>query len=68
MDAFAAARIVVPRHPRLHSPHSAMLSAIINALTIVALLPLGLRGPYKVGAVTPDVLRLNIALAGLRSP
>jgi high-affinity K+ transport system ATPase subunit B len=44
MDAFAAARVVVRQHPRLHSPHRAMLSAIINALIIVALLPLGLRG------------------------
>ena len=50
----------------LHSPHSAILSAIIfNALIIIALIPLALRGvPYKpVGAA--KLLRRNLLVYGL---
>ena len=50
----------------LHSPQSAILSAIIfNALIIVALIPLALRGvAYKpVGAAT--ILRRNLLIYGL---
>ncbi|HEY3298728.1 MAG TPA: potassium-transporting ATPase subunit B, partial [Armatimonadota bacterium] len=50
----------------LHSPHSAILSAIIfNALIIVALIPLSLRGvryrPLGAGAL----LRSNLLVYGL---
>ena len=51
---------------KLGSPHSAILSAIIfNALVIVALIPLALKGvPYKpLGAV--EVLRRNLLVYGL---
>ena len=51
---------------RLHSPESAILSAVIfNALVIVALIPLALKGvPYKpLGAA--DVLRRNLLIYGL---
>ncbi|HEY3379576.1 MAG TPA: potassium-transporting ATPase subunit KdpB [Armatimonadota bacterium] len=51
---------------RLHSPHSAILSAIIfNALIIVVLIPLALRGvKYRpVGAAA--LLRTNLLLYGL---
>ncbi|MEI9996705.1 MAG: potassium-transporting ATPase subunit KdpB [Rhizomicrobium sp.] len=51
---------------RLHSPQSAILSAIIfNALIIVALIPLALRGvTYKpVGAA--QILRRNLLIYGL---
>jgi len=51
---------------RLHSPQSAILSAIIfNALIIVALIPLALRGvTYKpVGAAS--ILRRNLLIYGL---
>lgn len=51
---------------RLHSPHSAILSAVIfNALIIVALIPLALRGVrYRpVGAAA--VLRRNLLLYGV---
>ena len=50
----------------LHSPHSAILSAIIfNALVIVALIPLALRGiPYRPhGAAT--LLQRNLLIYGL---
>lgn len=50
----------------LHSPSSAILSAVIfNALIIVALIPLALKGvPYRaVGAAT--LLRRNLAIYGL---
>jgi K+-transporting ATPase ATPase B chain len=50
----------------LHSAHSAILSAIIfNALIIIALIPLALRGvTYKpVGAAT--ILRRNLLVYGL---
>jgi K+-transporting ATPase ATPase B chain len=51
---------------RLATPHSAVLSAVIfNALIIVALIPLALRGvKYRpVGAAT--LLRRNLLLYGL---
>lgn len=51
---------------RLHSPESAILSAVIfNALIIVALIPLSLRGiPYRaVGAA--QVLRRNVLIYGV---
>jgi K+-transporting ATPase ATPase B chain len=51
---------------KLGSPQSAILSAIIfNALVIVALIPLALKGvPYKpLGAV--EVLRRNLLIYGL---
>ena len=51
---------------RLHSPHSAILSAIIfNALIIVALIPLALRG-VKYRPVGADaLLRSNLLVYGL---
>jgi K+-transporting ATPase ATPase B chain len=51
---------------RLHSPESAILSAIVfNALVIVALIPLALKGvTYKpVGAA--GILRRNLLIYGL---
>ena len=51
---------------KLHSPYSAVLAAIIfNALIIVALIPVALRGvPYRpMGAA--QVLRQNLAIWGL---
>jgi K+-transporting ATPase ATPase B chain len=51
---------------RLHSPDSAILSAVIfNALIIVALIPLALRGVKfrPLGAV--QILRLNLAIYGV---
>jgi K+-transporting ATPase ATPase B chain len=50
----------------LHSPHSAVLSAVIfNALIIVALIPLALRGvKYRpIGAAA--LLRHNLLVYGL---
>ncbi|WP_152046806.1 potassium-transporting ATPase subunit KdpB [Aureimonas psammosilenae] len=51
---------------RLASPESAILSAVIfNALVIVALIPLALRGvPYRADSAAA-VLRRNLALYGL---
>ncbi|MCX4965829.1 potassium-transporting ATPase subunit KdpB [Streptomyces sp. NBC_00654] len=50
----------------LHSPTSAIASAIIfNALIIVALIPLALRGVRYVPASAHDLLRRNLALYGL---
>ena len=51
---------------KLHSPYSAVLSAVIfNALVIIALIPVALRGvPYKpMGAA--QILRRNLAVWGL---
>ena len=51
---------------RLHSPYSAVLAAVIfNALVIIALIPVALRGvPYRpMGAA--QVLRRNLAVWGL---
>ena len=51
---------------RLHSPHSAILSAVIfNALIIIALIPLALRGvPYR-PAPAAAILRRNLLIYGL---
>ncbi len=50
----------------LHSPQSAILSAVIfNALIIVALIPLALRGvPYHAGSAH-DLLKKNLIIYGL---
>ncbi|MEU2390285.1 potassium-transporting ATPase subunit KdpB [Streptomyces sp. NPDC007369] len=50
----------------LHSPQSAITSAIIfNALIIVALIPLALRGVRYKPASAHDLLRRNLAVYGL---
>ncbi|MFD9633154.1 potassium-transporting ATPase subunit KdpB [Streptomyces violascens] len=50
----------------LHSPMSAITSAIIfNALIIVALIPLALRGVRYTPASAHDLLRRNLAVYGL---
>jgi K+-transporting ATPase ATPase B chain len=51
---------------RLHSPQSAILSAVIfNALIIVALIPLALRGVRYTPASASAMLRRNIYIYGL---
>ncbi|GIE97728.1 potassium-transporting ATPase subunit KdpB [Paractinoplanes rishiriensis] len=51
---------------RLHSPGSAILSAVIfNALVIVALIPLALRGVRYRPAGASALLRRNLAIYGL---
>jgi len=51
---------------RLHSPTSAILSAVIfNALIIVALIPLALRGVKYRPANAASMLRRNLAIYGL---
>ncbi len=51
---------------RLHSPESAVLSAVIfNALIIVALIPLALRGVKFRTLPAADLLRRNLLLYGL---
>jgi K+-transporting ATPase ATPase B chain len=51
---------------RLDSPRSAILSAVIfNALIIVALVPLALRGVKFVAADAATVLRRNLLIYGL---
>ena len=51
---------------RLHSPQSAILSAIIfNALIIVALIPLALRGVKYVAVDAQTLLRRNMFIYGL---
>jgi len=50
----------------LESPRSAILSAVIfNALVIVALIPLALRGVQFRAAGAAEVLRRNLTLYGL---
>lgn len=50
----------------LHSPHSAILSAVIfNALIIVALVPLALRGVAYRARPAADLLRRNLFIYGL---
>ena len=50
----------------LSSPESAILSAVIfNALVIVALIPLALRGVRFRAAAATEVLRRNILVFGL---
>jgi len=51
---------------KLHSPHTAILSAVIfNALIIVALIPLALRGVKFRAAGAAAVLRRNLLIYGL---
>jgi K+-transporting ATPase ATPase B chain len=51
---------------RLHSPTSAMTSAIIfNALIIVALIPLALRGVRYTPSSASALLRRNLLIYGL---
>jgi K+-transporting ATPase ATPase B chain len=51
---------------RLHSPQSAVLSAVIfNALVIVALIPLALRGVKFRAAGSASILRRNVFIYGL---
>lgn len=51
---------------RLHSPMTAVMSAVIfNALIIVALIPLALRGIAYKPASAPELLRRNILVYGL---
>ncbi len=51
---------------RLHSPQSAILSAVIfNALIIVALIPLALRGVAYRAVPAPQLLRRNLAMYGI---
>jgi K+-transporting ATPase ATPase B chain len=50
----------------LHSPRSAILSAIIfNALIIIALIPLALRGVQYVPSSASQLLRRNLAIYGV---
>ncbi len=50
----------------LHSPTSAVLSAVIfNALIIIALIPLALRGIKVRAAAAPVILRRNLLVFGL---
>src|ERR1700709_2072823 len=51
---------------RLHSPESAILSAVIfNALVIVALIPLALRGVRYTPSSASQLLRRNLYIYGL---
>ena len=51
---------------RLHSPQSAILSAVIfNALIIIALIPLALRGVQYRPSSAASMLRRNLAIYGL---
>jgi K+-transporting ATPase ATPase B chain len=51
---------------RLSTPESAILSAVIfNALIIVALVPLALRGVAYRAAPAADVLRSNLLIYGV---
>ena len=51
---------------RLHSPQSAVLSAVIfNALVIVALIPLALRGVKFRAAGSASILRRNVWIYGV---
>ena len=51
---------------RLHSPQSAILSAVIfNALVIVALIPLALRGVRFRAANSGAILRRNVLIYGV---
>ncbi len=51
---------------RLHSPESAILSAVIfNALIIIALIPLALRGVRQKAASAKAMLRRNLWIYGL---
>jgi K+-transporting ATPase ATPase B chain len=51
---------------RLHSPQSAILSAVVfNALVIIALIPLALRGVRYTPASAASLLRRNLLVYGL---
>ena len=51
---------------RLHSPHSAILSAVIfNAIIIILLIPLALRGVKFRPAPAAQILRRNLLIYGL---
>jgi K+-transporting ATPase ATPase B chain len=51
---------------KLHSPNSAVLSAVIfNALVIVALIPLALRGVRFRAAGATAILRRNVLIYGV---
>jgi potassium-transporting ATPase ATP-binding subunit len=51
---------------RLHSPHSAILSAVIfNALIIIALIPLALRGVKFRPLGAAQILRINLLIYGV---
>ena len=51
---------------KLHSPQSAVLSAVIfNALVIVALIPLALRGVRFRAASSAAILRRNVFIYGI---
>ncbi|MGE3758249.1 MAG: potassium-transporting ATPase subunit B, partial [Pseudobdellovibrionaceae bacterium] len=51
---------------RLHSYESAILSAVIfNALIIIALVPLALKGVKYVPRSAPELLRRNLFIYGL---
>jgi len=51
---------------RLHSPGSAILSAVIfNALVIIALIPLALRGVRYTPSGASSLLRRNLLVYGL---
>jgi K+-transporting ATPase ATPase B chain len=51
---------------RLHTPHSAVLSAVIfNALIIIALIPLALRGVKFRPAPAVSILRRNLLIYGV---
>ena len=50
----------------LHSPQSAILSALIfNALVIVALIPIALRGVHFRPSSATAILRRNVLIYGL---
>ena len=50
----------------LHSPQSAVLSAVIfNALVIIALIPLALRGVKFRAANSAAILRRNVLIYGV---
>jgi K+-transporting ATPase ATPase B chain len=50
----------------LHSPHSAILSAVIfNALIIIALIPLAMRGVRYTPSTARNLLRRNLLIYGL---
>jgi len=64
VGVFPALRTINIMH--LSSPHSAILSAVIfNALIIVALIPLALRGVKFRAAGAASVLRRNLLIYGL---
>jgi potassium-transporting ATPase ATP-binding subunit len=51
---------------RLHSPESAILSSVVfNALVIIALIPLALRGVMYRPAAASVILRRNLLVYGL---